>query len=386
MPGHGYTEPMPIDVAAVQKALRAEGLDGWLLYDFHGSNPSRRLGRHGSGGHLATRRWFYLIPATASRALVHAIERTTSITCPATRPSTPAAPARGGAAKLLLRREARRDGILAELRDPLRLARRRRHDRAGARARRRRRLVRRSRSSSSRRAGRRGDRNARDASEKLYRIKDRAFEEVARRLARRRRDDRVRHPAEDGRLVPRRRAGRRFGAGRLGAGERRQSALPADGEAHRVDPRRTSSCCSTLGQARRARRGLCRHHLDGFHRAERARAAARRSRAICGARCGGRRWCRTRRAGREVRGFEVDRGRAAGPDRRRLRRRHPAPHRPQPRAKTCTATAPTWTITRPTTSGGCCPAAASPSNRACISGFWRSDRNQHGLGARTDRK
>ena len=26
-------------VAAVQAALRAEGVDGWLLYDFQGSNP-----------------------------------------------------------------------------------------------------------------------------------------------------------------------------------------------------------------------------------------------------------------------------------------------------------------------------------------------------------
>ena len=30
---------MALDVAAVQEALQAERLDGWLLYDFHGSNP-----------------------------------------------------------------------------------------------------------------------------------------------------------------------------------------------------------------------------------------------------------------------------------------------------------------------------------------------------------
>ena len=30
---------MPLDVTAVQGALRSERLDGWLLYDFHGSNP-----------------------------------------------------------------------------------------------------------------------------------------------------------------------------------------------------------------------------------------------------------------------------------------------------------------------------------------------------------
>jgi Xaa-Pro aminopeptidase len=68
---------MAIDVGAVQAALRAEGLDGWLLYDFQGSNPvAHRMAGLGGGGHLTTRRWFYLIPATGEpRALVHAIER-----------------------------------------------------------------------------------------------------------------------------------------------------------------------------------------------------------------------------------------------------------------------------------------------------------------------
>jgi Xaa-Pro dipeptidase len=68
---------MPIDIGAVQRALQAEGIDAWLLYDFQGSNPvSYRLAGMGGGGHLATRRWFYLIPqAGEPRALVHAIER-----------------------------------------------------------------------------------------------------------------------------------------------------------------------------------------------------------------------------------------------------------------------------------------------------------------------
>lgn len=67
---------MPLDVGAVQKALKEDGLDAWLLYDFHGSNPvSYRLAGMGGGGHLATRRWFYLIPQSGEpRALVHAIE------------------------------------------------------------------------------------------------------------------------------------------------------------------------------------------------------------------------------------------------------------------------------------------------------------------------
>jgi Xaa-Pro dipeptidase len=68
---------MGLDVAAIQKALSREGLDGWLLYDFHGSNPiAARLAGLTSGAHMTTRRWYYLIPASgAPRGLVHAIER-----------------------------------------------------------------------------------------------------------------------------------------------------------------------------------------------------------------------------------------------------------------------------------------------------------------------
>jgi Xaa-Pro dipeptidase len=66
-----------LDVGAVQAALRALELDGWLLYDFRGSNAIAvdvaGVGRQ--GGHLTTRRWYYLIPASGEpRALVHAIE------------------------------------------------------------------------------------------------------------------------------------------------------------------------------------------------------------------------------------------------------------------------------------------------------------------------
>jgi Xaa-Pro aminopeptidase len=70
---------MSFDVAAIQQSLAAEGLDGWLLYDFHGSNPiaSRLLGT-GAAGRMTTRRWFYLVPAAGEpRGLVHAIEKAT---------------------------------------------------------------------------------------------------------------------------------------------------------------------------------------------------------------------------------------------------------------------------------------------------------------------
>ncbi len=61
-------------IPALQEALRAEGLDGWLLYDFHGQNPTalEALGLH---GHMLTRRWYYLVPARGEpQLLLHGIE------------------------------------------------------------------------------------------------------------------------------------------------------------------------------------------------------------------------------------------------------------------------------------------------------------------------
>jgi Xaa-Pro aminopeptidase len=68
---------MALDIAAIQQALRSAGLDGWLLYDFHGSNPiAGGLAGLRDGPHMTTRRWYYLVPATGTpRGLVHAIER-----------------------------------------------------------------------------------------------------------------------------------------------------------------------------------------------------------------------------------------------------------------------------------------------------------------------
>jgi Xaa-Pro dipeptidase len=65
---------MSFSIPAIQQALATEHLDGWLLYDFHGSNPiaaklAGLLGQH------TTRRWYYFIPASGTpRKLVHAIE------------------------------------------------------------------------------------------------------------------------------------------------------------------------------------------------------------------------------------------------------------------------------------------------------------------------
>jgi Xaa-Pro dipeptidase len=68
---------MALPIPAVQQALKRDRLDGWLLYDFHGSNPiATRLTDLAASKKLATRRWYYLVPAEGEpRGLVHAIER-----------------------------------------------------------------------------------------------------------------------------------------------------------------------------------------------------------------------------------------------------------------------------------------------------------------------
>jgi len=63
----------------VQRELARVGLDGWLVYDFRGSNPvARPLLDPLLAGNLATRRVFLMIPATGRPTLlVHAIEHGT---------------------------------------------------------------------------------------------------------------------------------------------------------------------------------------------------------------------------------------------------------------------------------------------------------------------
>jgi Xaa-Pro aminopeptidase len=62
------------DLPAVQKAIQAQGVEGWLLYDFRGSNVlAQRV--VGLDEKKLSRRWFYFVPAKAEpRKLVHAIE------------------------------------------------------------------------------------------------------------------------------------------------------------------------------------------------------------------------------------------------------------------------------------------------------------------------
>jgi len=61
------------DFSALRELLGTLGADGWLLYDFHGINPSatRVLGIHGMG----TRRFFVLLPRAGKPvAIAHRIE------------------------------------------------------------------------------------------------------------------------------------------------------------------------------------------------------------------------------------------------------------------------------------------------------------------------
>lgn len=62
-------------IADVQKQLADSGIDGWLLCDFHGSNRLALEFLQIPQDKMATRRFFYLIPAKGEPiALVHAIE------------------------------------------------------------------------------------------------------------------------------------------------------------------------------------------------------------------------------------------------------------------------------------------------------------------------
>lgn len=63
------------DLHAIQQALRDAELDGWLLYDFRGSNILGRRILDLSETEIGSRRFFYFIPASGEpQKLVHRIE------------------------------------------------------------------------------------------------------------------------------------------------------------------------------------------------------------------------------------------------------------------------------------------------------------------------
>ena len=63
------------DIHAIQRELRASKFDGWLFYDHHRRDPIAAHILHLPADGLATRRWYYFIPARGEpRKLVHRIE------------------------------------------------------------------------------------------------------------------------------------------------------------------------------------------------------------------------------------------------------------------------------------------------------------------------
>ena len=64
-----------METERIQEALQEQGLDGWLLYDFHGLNPVALSVLGFPPDQFLTRRWYYMIPASGEpQGLVHSIE------------------------------------------------------------------------------------------------------------------------------------------------------------------------------------------------------------------------------------------------------------------------------------------------------------------------
>src|SRR6476620_6469048 len=64
-----------MDLAGIQKALAEQQIDGWLLYDFRGSNPIARSVIGFDESQIGTRRWLYLIPQKGQPVgILHVIE------------------------------------------------------------------------------------------------------------------------------------------------------------------------------------------------------------------------------------------------------------------------------------------------------------------------
>jgi Xaa-Pro aminopeptidase len=66
---------MSLNLEAIQQALRAEGIDGWLFFDHHHRDPlAYRILKLDSAS-ICSRRWYYFIPASGEpKGLVHQIE------------------------------------------------------------------------------------------------------------------------------------------------------------------------------------------------------------------------------------------------------------------------------------------------------------------------
>src|SRR6266705_3489180 len=64
-----------MNLEQIQQALRSEGFDGWLFYDFRKSNPIAYQVLSIPLNSFFSRRWFYFIPVKGTPvALVSAVE------------------------------------------------------------------------------------------------------------------------------------------------------------------------------------------------------------------------------------------------------------------------------------------------------------------------
>ena len=335
----GVRSATALDIAAVQAALRADGLDGWLLYDFRGLNPiaAELTARESSG--RTPRDAALVLPDSGDRRAARAGARHRAELAGASaghdravrRPRPARSRARDAAAGL----RPRGHGVLAQLRDSVRLARRCRHGRAGAPA---------------------GVDvvSSGDLIQRFCAVWDR--DGASRRIAKRRRNCTASRIARSTRSRDGLRDGvptTEYDIQQLMAGWFRDEGLSAiripnvsaaenAGNPHYLPTAAVASrrfgrrarAARSLGQARSPRRGLCRHHLDGLH----GRASARAVRpGVRGGRGGARRRGRARparrvAAGQELRGWQVDRAassvlRSAGYGDHILHRTGPQPRR-----------------------------------------------------------
>ena len=124
-----------MDLAGIQKALTEQQIDGWLLYDFRGSNPIARSVIGFDESQIGTRRWFFLIPRQGEPVgILHVIEPHTLRGVPGREGPVPLLEgARGRPQDPARGDEARGHGVQPGRGHPLRQPRGRGHHRDGAR-------------------------------------------------------------------------------------------------------------------------------------------------------------------------------------------------------------------------------------------------------------
>ena len=359
---------MSLDIPAIQKTLAIDGVDGWLLYDFHGSNPDRRqAGGPGRQAHDAPLVLLHPGVRARRRSWCTPSSRSCSTACPARRTTYAgrrqleqgvAEMLRGsqGRSRWSTRRSAR--SRICRAWTPARWIS---SGGSGMRIVSSGDLVGRFEAAWDDAADRDASRGVREAvSHQGPRVRVRRREAVGRRRAH---EFEVQQQMVE--LVRRRGPRRRRAADRGRAGERRQPALRADARAARgrfgpnelllldlwgkLDSRARSTPTSRgrgSPASRRPRSPRRSASIVAGRDAAVAQVQIGRRRRPAGARLGSRRATPRRDHGGRLR-----------------RAVHPS-HRATAWARKSTATACTWTTTKRTTTGGSCRARASRSNRA----------------------